>query len=154
MGIIHELHTLRGRGIARIDYRLPVDIAHDGSQSADVVGERLVETDGGFYLVKIDLAAILNEEIDLETLVVAHEVHIRLKSSIESGLQDVSDHHVLEKAAKCRIPVHLIRVANAEKVAAQTNIREVHLGSLDEPLSEIAVVAWEREGYVARLKDG
>ena len=69
IGIIHEIHTLRGCSLSGIDHRLPIDIVHDGSQPADIVGERIVETDGGLYLVEIDLAPILNEEVDLETLV-------------------------------------------------------------------------------------
>ena len=140
MGVVHELDALRRGGLAGIHDRLAINVAHDGREAAYVVRKRLVETHRGLYLVEIDLASVLDKEIDLEALVIAHEVHIRLKTPVEPRLEDVRNHHVLEKPAESRIAVHLLRVSDAEEVAAQPDVREVHLGSLDKPLSEVAVV--------------
>ena len=141
IGVVYELDALRGGGLPGIHDRLAINVAHDGREAAYVVRKRLVETHGGLYLVEIDLAPVLDKEIDLEALVIAHEVHIRLKATIKPRLEDVRNHHVLEKPAESRIAVHLLRVPDAEEVAAQPDVREVHLGSLDKPLSEVAVVA-------------
>ena len=73
---------------------------------------------------------------------------------VEPGLQDVRNHHVLEKPAEGWIPINLPSLADAKQMAAQPDIREVHLGRLYEPLPEVPVVARERKGYVARLQDG
>ena len=97
MGVVHELDALRRGGLAGIHDRLAINVAHDGREAAYVVRKRLVETHRGLYLVEIDLASVLDKEIDLEALVIAHEGYIRLKTPVEPRLEDLRNHHVLEK---------------------------------------------------------
>ena len=149
VGIVNELNALRRRTLSGINNCLPIDISHERSETAYVVRKRFVETDGRLDFIEINAAPVLHKQIDLKPPIVPHKVHVRLKPPVEARLENVSNDHVLENAAEHGIAINLRRLADAEQMATDADIREINFRRLDEPLAEIAIVA--RQLTVAAL---
>ena len=153
VGVIYELNALDRCGLSRINDRLTANVSHNPRKLTDIVGKRLVETCRGLDLIEIDLTSVLSQKINLKSLVVPNEVHVRLKALVETRLQDVGDDQILKDSTKRRVTINLRVLPYAQKVAAKSHIREIDLGSLNEPFAEVPIVAWKCKGYIARLQN-
>ena len=109
---------------------------------------------GCLYFKKMKFSSLLRNEVDFRSASVADEIQVGRQAFVQLRLESLHDDHVLEDCAEKRISDDLRLFADSEKVCQQPYICEVYLGSLDETLAEVSVIAGKYGYDEACFKNG
>src|ERR1019366_3672089 len=101
---------------------------------------------------KTGLAA-RKKEIDLEPLLVAEVVKLLPPALVDLALQDLRGHVSFEQGAEERGPVQFGLRRDPQEVACQPRVPQVHLGGLDEALTEVFEVGRNQDDLARDLQN-